>query len=909
MKLHFEKGLDYQLDAIRAVIDVFDGQPLSTGVFEYSFSDADETSLQYTERGVANRLILSPEYLLSNIQKVQAQNEIAKISKIESLNYTEDGEKKKKITADFLNLTVEMETGTGKTYVYLRSIYELNKTYGFKKFIIVVPSIAIREGVIKNLEITDDHLQEIYGRPKRNFQVYDSKKTASLRNFALSDAIEILVINIDSFTKDDNIINQVRERGIKPIEYLQAVRPIVILDEPQNMETDVRKKAIHSLNPLCALRYSATHRETYNLIYRLDPVRAYDLGLVKQIAVHSVLAENDSSAAFVSLDNITSNTKTVTAHFTLYAETAKGIEKKQVKAEVGDDLYLLSGKRDVYKDHFSINFIDKREGYVEFSDPLHTKLYKGETRGGLTDFILKEQIDATVEKHFRRELELRKQGIKVLSIFFIDRVSNYREYEDGGQGKGKFALWFEESFKKWQNYNADYKTLFGGLSPEKVHNGYFAQDKKTGQFKDSKEGAKRGATADDESAFELIMRDKERLLNIDEPLRFIFSHSALREGWDNPNVFQICTLVETRSEIKKRQEIGRGLRLAVNQDGVRVKDRSVNQLVVIANESYEDFAKQLQKEIAEDCGVQFGKERIKNDRDRIKLTLKKNYQLDENFLDLWNRIKHKTRYRVHYNIEELVKNCAKVLKESSAIALPAIRHTTAPLPIKYEGVSGQVKESRRPRTVKGFLFPSPDILNYIRNKTKLDRGNIWNIIKGSERLGDAAINPQIFMDSLVRIIDHERKRLMVDGIKYEKIAGEEFEMRLFEDREIERFKDNVIAVQKQDKTLYDYIEIDAHSTPESRFMVDCENNENILFYIKLPEWFKIQTPIGDYNPDWALIYRDESKIYFVAETKGTKDRTQLRPDEALKIYCAERHFDEFEDVEYRVVAEVEDLLV
>ena len=492
-----------------------------------------------------------------------------------------------------------MDTGTGKTYVYLRTIYELNKTYGFKKFIIVVPSIAIREGVLKNLQITHEHFQNFYNRVPLTYTVYGSRNVSALRGFALSNTIQVLVINIDSFAKDENIINKPNDKltGKPPIEFIQYTNPIVIVDEPQNMETELRKQAIANLKPSCTLRYSATHRDVYNLVYKLSPVKAYDLGLVKQIEVDSVVSEDSFNQAFIKLDGIKTQKTKISAKLTFDCEGANGVLRKSVGVKNGDTIYDLSNKREMYRDGFLVNEINAEEGYVEFSNG--TRLGVGETHGGLRDDIMKVQIRKTVEEHFRKEAALKPKGIKVLSLLFIDKVKNYRLYQDGKKADGKFAVWFEEIFKE---YSAEPE--FKGLIPydvDQVHNGYFAQDKK-GLLKNSRDGK----TSDsDTETYELIMKDKERLLEMNEPLRFIFSHSALREGWDNPNVFQLCTLNETTSELKKRQEIGRGLRLAVNSEGNRVFEKAINRLTVVANESYKQFAKKLQKEIEDETGEKF----------------------------------------------------------------------------------------------------------------------------------------------------------------------------------------------------------------------------------------------------------------------------------------------------------------
>lgn len=906
MKLQFDKNQQYQLDAIQAVVDLFEGQDLNTSDFEFSLSENAASSLLLTEAGVGNRLTISPEQILVNLQKLQGQNEIEKSQSLEHLSFKD--ESGKTVGTDFGNYSIEMETGTGKTYVYLRTIYELNKVYGFKKFIIVVPSVAIREGVVKNLEITFEHLQEIYENTPSSFEVYDSKKLVSLANFARSNTIQILVINIDSFAKDQNIINQVRERGIKPIEHLQATNPIVIVDEPQNMETDIRKKAIANLNPLFTLRYSATHANLYNLLYKLDPVKAYDLGLVKQIEVDSVLSQFDSGGAFVSLDGFKLAKQSVSATITILKNESKSVVKKTVTAKTGDNLYHLSGEVEAYKEGYIINSIDSEEELIEFSSG--NVLYRGQPQGGMNDEVQKEMIRATIENHFKKELQLNPLGIKVLSVFFIDRVANYRSYNAAGSPEsGKFASWFEELFVEISK-NPKYKNLYAYAVAD-MHNGYFSQDK--GQFKDSKEG--KSTKADDET-YQLIMKDKEKLLDMNTPLRFIFSHSALREGWDNPNVFQICTLNETKSEIKKRQEIGRGLRLCVDQNGERNIERSINRLTVIANESYEDFAKALQNEIEKDCGVQF-EGRIKNARSRQKVELKKSWQLDKNFLDLWERIKYKTEYNVNYNTQELVKSASEGVKNMASVPKPQIQRikTETTFVRDDEGrlveIGGNIKSSKD-RVVTDTRFDIPDFVGYIQSKTELTRDTITKTILQSGRLSDIFNNPQLFMDMVVKAIKTEFDKLKINGIKYEKIAGHSYEMKLFESVEIESYIENLVAVKNEEKTLYNYILIDSLSSPERKFAEECESREDILFYIKLPSWFVIKTPIGNYNPDWALIKRedgDEKKIYFVAETKDAKSLEDgtLREKEKMKIRCGEKHFAEFGNVTFQAVSSVTEL--
>lgn len=920
MKFQFDKNQDYQLQAIQSVIDLLDGQSLAKSDFEFSMADTNSGSITFTEAGVGNNLTLTEEELLANLNEVQRKNELREdeISlNIEKLWYNEettvDGVLEgKSVVTEFPNYSIEMETGTGKTYVYLRSIYELNKIYGFKKFVIVVPSVAIREGVIKSLQITFDHFQEIYENQPAEYKVYDSGRLTDLGNFAKSSAIQIFVINIDSFSKDVNIINQVRESGIKPIEYIQKSNPIVIIDEPQNMETDIRKRAIANLNPLFTLRYSATHKNLYNLVYKLDPVKAYDLGLVKQIEVDSVIARNDSSGAFISVDGFRMAKKSVTAKVSIFVNEKSGVQKKQVSVKVGDDIYKLSKNWDTYKDGYVINELDAENQFLEFSSG--QIVYQGQAIGGLTDQILKEMVDATVENHIKKEKELHGKGIKVLSIFFIDRVANYREYNDAGDTvKGKFAEWFEESYTKWQSMPA-YRGLMSFKATE-VHDGYFSQDK-TGKYKDTKES--RTTKADDDT-FNLIMRDKERLLDEKVPLRFIFSHSALREGWDNPNVFQICTLNETKSDIKKRQEIGRGLRLCVDQTGARNLDRAINRLTVIANEAYDSFSNALQKEIEEDCGVKF-EGRIKNARARTRVKLKDKWMEDSLFLELWEKIRAKTEYKVDFSTSVLINNCVAALQAMPPIDRPVIyrEKNIAKFVRDAKGklieLGGEQKGSKE-KMVKDIFYDIPDFIAYIQSKTELTRDTITQIVLKSNRLSEIFNNPQLFMDNLVRIIKHEFALIKINGIQYEKIADQVYEMKLFEAAEIEQYLENLLEIKKQVKTLYNYVAIDSLSSPERKFAEDCESRDDILFYVKLPRTFVVKTPIGLYNPDWALIKKEgseETNIYFVAETKDSKaaiDHTLLRDSERLKIACAKKHFEVIDNVNYRVVGSVSDLKV
>ena len=913
MKLQFDANQDYQLEAIHAVVSLFEGQPDGSQI---SVGWDDElSSLKLTETGVANQRVITDEQWLANLNAVQKVHGIEPSPELEVMKLDNGA-----AVGAFPNFTVEMETGTGKTYVYLRTVYELSKTYGFKKFVIVVPSVAIREGVLKSLQITKEHFQTHYDYERVEFTVYDSTKVNQLRNFALSNAIQILVINIDAFAKDSteadsaakkknkgNVINQVRETGIAPIEFIRAAHPIVILDEPQNLETDNRKQAIARLAPMCTLRYSATHRNTYNLIYTLDPVRAYEKGLVKQIGVDSVIELKDANQAFVEVEGFKTGARSVSAKLSIWVNQAQGPAKKSVTVKNGDDLYALSNQREIYREGFIVNEIDAGEGFITFANDVRVRT--GSPHGALTDTILRLQVEATIRRHFEKAQKLHPLGIKVLSVFFIDRVANYRVYnEDGTVRKGKFAEWFEEIYEQYRA-----KPDFAGLlmhEGTKVHNGYFSQDKRAVSPFETLTG-KTNADAE-ASTFELIMRDKERLLDIAEPLAFIFSHSALREGWDNPNVFQICTLAESKSDIKKRQEIGRGLRLCVNKDGERVFDRAINRLTVIANESYEDFASQLQTEMVE-AGVKFKREMVQNERDKITVRLKKGYDTDNGFLALWDKIRARTRYRVNYDTGDLIAKAAKrIKKKMPTIERPKVALTRADIIISAAGVDG-VQTGYRTQTMEA-KYVMPDFVGQVQAKTGLAKSTVARILLDSGRLADAVNNPQAFIDHAAEAVSAVKREVLVDGVEYFKVEGLAYEMRRFEgDDLMDVFVSNVKAVEKQEKTLFSHIAIDSNSNPERNFAQACEDNDDVLFYIKLPRWFQIETPVGPYNPDWALAYCNDRTLYFVAETKNTGNGDHvrldlLRPIEELRIECGKRHFKNFEEVQFKVVSSLTELV-
>lgn len=862
MKIKFDSNQPYQRDAINAVLGLFDGQPLSSGAFEFAFDAGSLAGL--TELGLGNQLAVDDAALLRNLQMAQQANKLPVSNSLDGMNFS-----------------VEMETGTGKTYVYLRSIFELQQRYGFCKFIIVVPSVAIREGVMTSLRLMREHFQGLFGNVAFDSWVYDSKQYSKLRQFAQSSTLQILVMNIQAFVSQaSNVIHQDKDQlsGRRPIEFVQAARPIVILDEPQNMESDLAKKAIASLNPLCTLRYSATHRNRYNLIYKLDPVQAYDLKLVKRIEVSSVLDDPDFNQPYIQVQSISATKSKVTARLLIDVNEKTGPQRKTISISAGGvDLFDKSKERGNYVDHI-VDEINAADSFVSFTNGLVLRV--GETHGGRGDEVMRAQIRETVREHFDKELRIKKllpaiagadARLKVLSLFFIDRVANYVA-EDG-----KIRRWFIEAYQEL-SAQPKYQTLM--LPPaDKVHNGYFAEAK--GIAKDT-----RGDTAADDDAYALIMQDKERLLSPDEPLRFIFSHSALREGWDNPNVFQICTLNETKSEIKKRQEIGRGLRLPVLESGERCFDDSINRLTVIANEHYDEFAAKLQTEIEDECGISFAG-RIVNKKEARTAKLKTGWRLNEDFKALWERIKHKTRFAVEYKTAELIARAAKNLAARDKIKPSKISVQKSGIVMSGEGVAAQMLGVREAEVAGYQPLNVPDMLGYLQAKTELTRKTIAEILISSGRLNEVQHNPQQFLEQAQRAIEAELNNLKIDGIKYERINGQEYEMMLFEAEEITGALTSMIEV---DNSIYDAVLFE--SEVERAFAEAMSTRTDIKLFIKLPWWFKIDTPIGSYNPDWAIVKEDDRKVYLVRETKSNKDPLKMRGSEWAKIQCGIAHFGE-----------------
>jgi type III restriction enzyme len=991
VKLKFDSSLEYQLEAIRAVTDLFEGLPPKQGVYEISLSPF-ERQMSFNNLGVGNQLMLDGDQLLKNLHAVQERNIIPK-----SRFLIEYGD-----TYRFPNFSVEMETGTGKTYVYLRTIFELNRKYGFTKFIIVVPSVAIREGVLSSIDLMRDHFKGLYDNVPFDHFVYSSGDLSKVRQFAVSNEIQIMIINIQAFQKDAgdiedyskltdeqrkklNVIHQEQDKmsGRRPIEYVQATNPIVIIDEPQSVDnTDKAKRAIKNLNPLFCLRYSATHVNPYNLLYKLDPIKAYDLRLVKQIEVSSIRAENNFNEVFIRIDSIgyAAGAKIPHAKATIHEDTKAGPKEKKITLKQGTDVSQQTNRAGY--DGYIVTNICAEPGleHVEFANGKTLEVKQEE--GGMGDEILKTQIYQAVEEHLKKEKRFKGKGIKVLSLFFIDKVANYRWYDDhGNPQKGKLAVWFEEALRELAQ-----KPMYAGLLPfdvEVLHDGYFSADKKKGKVVALKDTS--GATKADDETYQLIMRDKERLLSLDEPLRFIFSHSALKEGWDNPNVFQICTLREMGTERERRQTLGRGLRLPVNMNGERIYDESINKLTVIASESFEEYARGLQEDIEKDIGggFKFGrvekiafarlidqttdqpigqeasaeiwqalvdagylnefgditekfvpekegfklevpeeleplraaitdemkryifKNRVVNARERRTLKYNKRVELNEDFKVLWEKINRKTRYSVEFNTEEFIARAVEKIKKMDKIQPVRILIDKTEVDISEAGVEGGKVMESRTQFVTGYSH-LPDILAYLQRETELTRGTLVKILQQSGRLQEFKVNPQAFMTETAKLINRSLIEMVVDGIKYEQIEGQFYEMRLFEEKEIEEYLTRLYEIQsKDDRTPYDYVLFE--SEVEREIAEKLDHDQNVKFFCKLPRWFVVPTPLGNYNPDWAVVTEQEEKLYLIRETKSTHDRDGRRATENIKIDCGKVHFEAL-GVNFKVATSIHEVL-
>lgn len=890
VEIQFDADQEFQKEAIKAIVDLFKGQTLAPSMFEAPGESNEAKGTLFSPLGIGNNVILTDEQIASNLFRIQEHNDIPALTR---------GSSEGAVALESRDFSVEMETGTGKTYVYLRTAIELNQEYGFTKFVIVVPSVAIREGVEQNLTLLKEHFAGLYGGVQYDVVKYDSTDLSRLRGFAMSNTMQILIMNIDAFNKKDiNRINVPQDSmmGQTPIDFVRACQPIVILDEPQNMESDTAKNAIASLNPAVTLRYSATHRKYYHQVYRLTPAEAYELNLVKRISVWSVTEELNGNMPHIKVLRITPRKASIVATIEVATMGHNGLTKKRVPVTGGSkptDLKELTGL-DNY-DGYVVEEIDSANGYVEFANGVVVEV--GDVTGASRDEIQRTQIKTTVEEHLDRELDLSKRvqrgeiaPTKVLSLFFIDRVANYAP--DGS----KFRDWFE----------ADYATLaakpkyadLGLPEVQDVHDGYFAQDP-AGNAKNSTTGT----TDADNTAYEKIMRNKQLLLSMDEPLRFIFSHSALREGWDNPNVFTICTLNESVSEMKKRQEIGRGLRLPVSADGTRCDDPDVAILTIVANEAYEEFATTLQQEIESDTSTVFAKRNIGNAREKKQpIALRKDWDSDL-FKDLWDRIKHKTTYRVQYGTADLIQQAAKRLSEKPKLVGAKIQTKRATIEMSDAGVSATLVQERSGKVVTAS-YPIPDLLGNLTKMVPVSRSTIAQILINSGRLGEVTVNPQQFIDDAKDAIEQALATLLVNGIQYQKRGtGPDavYEMSLFLDRELMAELKHVHPIKNASKSPYEGVVYDSDLELEIAMSLDIR--DEIKMFLKLPHWFKIETPVGRYNPDWAYIKQEDDgteKLYLVRESKPTQDTTKLRPSEKLKVDFGRRHFEAL-DVDFDVI--------
>jgi type III restriction enzyme len=971
MKLHFEPNLDYQLQAIEAVCDLFRGQEVCRTEFTVTMPSAPSAMPGYSEPaqlGLGNRLTLLDEQLLKNLSDVQLRGGLAPAAELAS--------------GDF---TVEMETGTGKTYVYLRTIFELNKRYGFNKFVIVVPSVAIKEGVYKTLQITKDHFRGIYAGVPADFFIYDSSKLGEVRNFAISSTIQVMVVTVGAINKKDvnNLYKDSEKTGdAKPIDLIKATRPIVIVDEPQSVDgglTGAGKTALDAMNPLCTLRYSATHANKHHMVFRLDALDAYERKLVKQIEVAAATIEDAHNKPFVRLVSVSNKRGTITAKVELDVKTATGVRRREATVSDGDDLQQTT-ERAIYAD-FRVGEINtaKGEEFLELRYPGgEAMLAVGQAYGDVDSLaVQREMIRRTIREHLEKEKVLRPKGIKVLSLFFIDAVERYRQYDkDGNPVKGDYARIFEEEYRRAAKLPA-YQSLFAEIdlasAAEEVHNGYFSIDKKGGWSDTAETNA--GGRENAERAYNLIMKEKEKLLAFETPLKFIFSHSALKEGWDNPNVFQICTLREIGTERERRQTIGRGLRLCVDQHGERVRGFEVNRLTVIAHESYEQFAENLQREIEADTGIRFGvllqdqfaavavktvdgtlaplgvdqskalwehlkaaghvdakgkvqdslkvalksgtlalppafeaqrgqivevlrkvsgRLEVKNADERRPVPLRKGSDgkavyLSDDFRALWDRIKHRTTYRVQFDNAKLLDDCITELKKAPAIAKARLQWRKADISIGKAGVLATEKEGAATVVLDESDIELPDLLTDLQDRTQLTRRSIITVLTESGRLDDFKRNPQQFIELTAEIINRCKRLALVDGIKYQKVGDDHYyAQELFAQDELTGYLRNMLLDTK--RSIYEHVVW--QSTPERDFADALEKNDGVVLYAKLPSWFKVPTPLGPYNPDWALLLEQDGvqRLYFVVETKSSLFTDDLRDKESAKIECGKAHF-------------------
>ncbi len=1016
MKLKFKKQ-DYQTHAVDAVVDCFDGQPNSAGLsyrIDPGMANVDsrgnrqeslhnESGFKNNESGFKNTdLVINEAQILENIQKIQRRQNLPQSSSLV------------KTKVSTVNLDVEMETGTGKTYCYIKTIFEMNKRFGWSKFIIVVPSIAVREGVYKSLEITAEHFQESYSK-KAKFFIYNSKQLHNLESFSSDPGINVMIINVQAFNatgkENRRIYEELDEfQSRRPIDVIKANRPILIIDEPQKIEGDGTKKSstfdsLAEFNPLFILRYSATHKKLHNKVHRLDALDAYNQKLVKKIAVRGISVKGLSGTnAYLYLESIEISKQAPVARIEIEIKQNSGIRRLIRKLKKGDNLYDFSGELDQYKG-FVISDINAITDTVEFTNG--HQLQAGEATGGVNEKALRRiQIREAIKAHFEKEQVLYHQGIKVLTLFFIDEVAKYRVYTEAGEEGGEYAQIFIEEYNVALNelkqdlfMNERYKEYLDGILVDRTHNGYFSIDKKSKRMVDPSTG-KKSTETDDVDAYDLILKDKERLLSFDEPTRFIFSHSALREGWDNPNVFVICTLKHSDNTISRRQEVGRGLRLSVNQFGDRQDNpatvHETNVLTVIASESYTDFVTALQKDISESLSARprvadeayfagklmtvdgatvavtspMAKQiykyllkndyadnndhiaqsyhdavqnetlaplpedlhpykdqifqlinsvysdvktlQIENDRGAKTNPLNANFEKKE-FKELWSRINHKAAYSVQFDSTELVRNCIQTLNQELRV-----------IPLQYTIQRGEQAENIRFDQIKsGDSFKvketsteynshsthsavSYDLIGKIAENAQLTRKTVTEILAGIEKsvFSQFMKNPENFISEAVGLIKEQKATTIIEHLSYDAITATH-DIDIFTDGQSKQ--DFSKAGEPLKRHIYDYVITD--SNIERRFVQELDTSSEVVVYAKLPRGFSIPTPLGDYNPDWAISFKEGSvkHVYFVAETKGSMSSMELRAIEKTKIECARKFFNEInrkinpDNVKYDVV--------